>query len=206
MTQYAIVTDLNRCVGCLGCIVACKTINNTPIGKYNTVINRVGPTPIEGMSGNWPDVEMYFLPVGCQHCKNPACVDVCPTSASYVAEDGTVQIDKELCIGCQSCMAACPYDVRFMNEDENVVEKCTMCKELIDDGGLPQCVTQCGGMARWFGDIEGDIRNFQGARGETLGTFCEDFDDSQVFTFSNEAGTDPASKYILRHMKWQETK
>lgn len=205
MTQYAIVTDLNRCVGCLGCIVACKTINNTPIGKYNTVINRVGPTPIEGMSGQWPDVEMYFLPVGCQHCENPACVDVCPTSASYVAEDGTVQIDKELCIGCQSCMAACPYGVRFLNEDENVVEKCTLCKELIDDGGLPQCVTQCGGMARWFGDIEGDIRDFKGARGETLGEFCEDFDDSQVFTFSNDAGTNPNFRYILRNMKWQAT-
>ena len=177
MTQYAIVTDLNRCVGCLGCIVACKTINNTPIGKYNTVINRVGPTPIEGMSGQWPDVEMYFLPVGCQHCENPACVDVCPTSASYVAEDGTVQIDEELCIGCQSCMA----------------------------GGLPQCVTQCGGMARWFGDIEGDIRDFKGARGETLGEFCEDFDDSQVFTFSNDAGTNPNFHYILRNMKWQAT-
>ena len=81
---------------------------------------------------------MYFLPVGCQHCQNPECVKVCPTQASYIAADGTVQIDKSKCIGCQFCVMSCPYNVRYLNEDERVVEKCTMCNQITAQGGLPQ--------------------------------------------------------------------
>ena len=71
MTRYAIVTDLDRCVGCLGCSVACKVVNNVPIGSYWTKILRVGPNPTKGGCGDWPDIDLYFLPLGCQHCENP---------------------------------------------------------------------------------------------------------------------------------------
>ena len=84
----AIITDLNRCVGCLACSVACKGVNNVPIGSYWNKVVRVGPNPIPGGSGQYPDVYMYFLPISCQHCENPECVKVCPTEASHVAEDG----------------------------------------------------------------------------------------------------------------------
>ena len=125
--HYAIVTDLNRCVGCLACSAACKTVNNVPIGNFWTKVLRVGPTPkYEGAQS--PDVEMYFLPLQCQHCANPECVKVCPTGASVKRADGTVQIDKEKCIGCQFCVMACPYGVRYLNEAERVVEKCTLCE------------------------------------------------------------------------------
>ncbi|MDU1908372.1 MAG: 4Fe-4S dicluster domain-containing protein, partial [Eggerthella sp.] len=99
MANYAIVTDLNRCTGCLACTVACKAINGVDVGSFWIKTLRVGPHPIEGGSGTFPDVEMYFLPVQCQHCENPECVKVCPTEASHVREDGTVQIDKSKCIG-----------------------------------------------------------------------------------------------------------
>ncbi|MEO2483160.1 4Fe-4S dicluster domain-containing protein, partial [Eggerthella lenta] len=103
MTQYSIVTDLDRCVGCLACSVACKVVNGVPTGSFWNKTLRIGPNPKEGGSGQWPDVELYFLNVQCQHCENPECVKVCPTGASHKTEDGTVQIDKSKCIGCQFC-------------------------------------------------------------------------------------------------------
>ena len=140
MSNYAIITDLNRCTGCLACTVACKAINGVDVGNFWIKTLRVGPHPIEGGSGTYPDVEMYFLPVQCQHCENPECVKVCPTEASHVAADGTIQIDKDKCIGCQFCAMACPYGVRYLNEEERVVEKCTLCEQRISQGELPQCV------------------------------------------------------------------
>ena len=77
---------------------------------------------------------MYYLPVQCQHCENPECVKVCPTGASHKLEDGTVQIDKSKCIGCQFCAMACPYGVRYLNEEERVVEKCTLCEQITAQG------------------------------------------------------------------------
>ncbi|MEE0477843.1 MAG: 4Fe-4S dicluster domain-containing protein, partial [Adlercreutzia sp.] len=111
MATNAIVTDLNRCVGCLACMVACKAVNNVPIGSYWNKVLRIGPSLKPGATSAH-DVEMYYLPVQCQHCENPECVKVCPTGASHKLEDGTVQIDKSKCIGCQFCAMACPYGVR----------------------------------------------------------------------------------------------
>ncbi|HIY82722.1 MAG TPA: 4Fe-4S dicluster domain-containing protein, partial [Candidatus Rubneribacter avistercoris] len=128
MAQYAIVTDLNRCTGCLACAVACKAANGVPVGSYWNKVLRIGPNPKYEGAVN-PDVELYFLPVGCQHCEEPECVRVCPTGASHKLADGTVQIDKSKCIGCQFCAMACPYNVRYLNEEEGVVEKCTLCEQ-----------------------------------------------------------------------------
>ena len=201
MTRYAILTDLNKCVGCLACSISCKVINNVPVGSYWNKVLRVGPNPrTEG--GQWPDVYTYFLTVQCQHCENPECVHVCPTEASHIAADGTVQIDKSKCIGCQFCAMACPYGVRYLNEEEGVVEKCTLCEQKIAQGELPQCVSQCCGMARWFGDAEGDVREFRGPRGETAGEFLEEFSDEQVHKLP-DVGNKPSFVYILRNEKWQ---
>ncbi len=202
MTQYAIVTDLDRCVGCLACSVACKVVNGVPVGNFWNKTLRIGPHPKEGGSGQYPDVEMYFLNVQCQHCENPECVSVCPTEASHKTSDGTVQIDKSRCIGCQFCVMACPYGVRYLNEEERVVEKCTLCEQKIAQGELPQCVSQCCGMARWFGDLEQGIASFKGPRNETLGNFLTPFDDSQVYHLA-DVGNGPCMSYIMRDMKWQ---
>ena len=202
MSNYAIITDLNRCTGCLACTVACKAINGVDVGNFWIKTLRVGPHPIEGGSGTFPDVEMYFLPVQCQHCENPECVKVCPTEASHVAEDGTIQIDKDKCIGCQFCAMACPYGVRYPNQTERVVEKCTLCEQRTSQGELPQCVSQCCGMARWYGDAEQGIESFEGPRGERLGDFVNDFTEDQVYKLT-DVGNGPSMFYIMRNIKWQ---
>ena len=217
MTQYAILTDLNRCVGCLGCSVACKVVNGVEIGSFWNKVLRIGPFP-DGEGAQFPDVYTYFLPVTCQHCENPACVAVCPTGASHKLPDGTVQIDKEKCIGCQFCAMACPYGVRYLNETERVVEKCTLCEQKIAQGELPQCVAQCGGRARFFGDLDAGLDSFVGAgkvsiAGDagydavnsefcTYGEIAKPYTDSDVHHLPN-VGNDPSFLYILRNPEWK---
>lgn len=216
MTQYAIATDLNLCVGCLACTVACKAANSVPVGNYWNKVLRIGPFKNE--DSRKLDVGMYFLPVGCQHCENPACVSVCPTEASHKLEDGTVQIDKSKCIGCQFCAMACPYNVRYLNEEERVVEKCTLCEQKLAQGELPQCVAQCGAKARFLGDIEKGFSSFEGPAGfhevtnpsydegakarVRMTDFVEPFTESDVYHLPN-AGNEPAFFYILRDRSWQ---
>ena len=170
----AIITDLNRCVGCLACATACKGVNNVPIGNYWNKVVRVGPNPIPGGSGDYPDVYMYFLPISCQHCENPACTKVCPVGATWKDEQtGIVRQDYDKCIGCRMCMAACPYNARSFNWEEpvrdvdfnygdaevpvrprGVAEKCTLCRERTDRGEEPMCVVCCPSHARIFGDLD----------------------------------------------------
>lgn len=212
MSQYAIITDLNRCTGCLTCTVACKANNEVPIGNFWIRTLRVGPTPKADGSGDFPDVDMYYLPVQCQHCASPECVSVCPTGASVKNDDGTVTIDAETCIGCQSCIPACPYGVRYLNEELNVVQKCTMCAQLVSEGSLPACVQTCGGRARFFGDLDEGIDSFEGPwHPEEAGTYdeqmaarvrindaIEPFTEGEMFHFP-DVGNDPQLIYILRN-------
>ncbi len=185
--QLAIVTDLNRCVGCLACSVACKMENNVPIGSYWNKVMRVGP------HGKFPDVEMYFLPMMCQHCENPECVKVCPTGASHKRADGIVLIDKDKCIGCQYCAMACPYGVRYFNKTERVVEKCTLCAHLVEQGKRPACVEECTGNARVFGDLDDP-------QSEISRTIAQ---GGMAAYKLPDVGNRPSFHYILRKMTWR---
>ena len=191
MTQFGIVTDLNRCVGCLACMVGCKMVNDVPIGNYWNKTLRIGPNP--KAEGAGPDqVDLYFLTVQCQHCADPECVKVCPTGASHKLEDG-----------CQFCAMSCPYGVRYLNEEERVVEKCTLCEQKTAQGELPMCVDTCVGLARWFGDMEsGDYAQFSGPLGKKMGEVVDEFSEEDVHTLPN-VGNNPSFRYILRDMTWQ---
>ncbi len=146
MARYALLIDASKCTGCTACTIACQMHNHlTPNLTYNRLVK------LE--RGTFPNVKMEILPVQCMHCDNPACVEVCPTGASYKREDGIVSIDHDKCIGCKYCMAACPYDARQINEDR-VPEKCRWCPEYVTKGEQPVCASTCMNEVRVFGDLD----------------------------------------------------
>ena len=156
MTKLAIGINLRRCIGCNTCAVACKMQNNVPDGMlWNRVLTE-GCEQFDGAEGVYPHLTRTYLPLACQHCENPQCVSVCPTDASYKRDDGIVLVDHSKCVGCQYCVMACPYGVRTYDEakDKGVIEKCTLCAHLVDDGKEPACVRHCPGQARVFGDAD----------------------------------------------------
>ena len=168
MTQLALVIDLNVCVGCHACVTSCKEWNTSgsagPLADFNpydkdptgTFFNRVQTFEV----GEYPDTQTVHFPKSCLHCEDPPCVPVCPTGASYKrAEDGIVLVDYDKCIGCKYCAWACPYGVRELDEERQVMTKCTLCVDRINDETLPEaerkpaCVLACPTNARLFGDI-----------------------------------------------------
>ena len=149
MAHNCIVVNLDRCIGCWSCEIACKMENDVALGERWNKVVQVEPF------GEFPDVKTYWLPVMCQQCENSPCTHVCPTGASYRdPETDMVLVDKSKCIGCKYCMMACPYGVRSWNAEQHVVEKCTLCKHLTSAGEKPACVKNCCGTARFYGDLD----------------------------------------------------
>lgn len=169
---YGMGLDVNKCIGCARCVVACKAENDVPDEPhyFNTWIERYvlrsgdevevdspnggidGFSPIEGQA---EIRRTFFVPKLCNHCANPPCVQVCPVGATFITEDGVVLVDEEYCIGCRYCIQACPYGARYMKPDELVAGKCTFCYHRLVKGKVPACVEVCPTQARVFGELEG---------------------------------------------------
>jgi len=147
MPKYAMVIDQRRCVACMACVVACKKENEVPPGQFRTRV-------LEMVEGEFPMLRMELRSELCNHCDNPPCVYNCPTGASYKSEDGPVLLKQNRCVGCKACVAACPYDARYINEDKGYADKCTFCAHRIKEGKQPACVATCIGKSRIFGDLE----------------------------------------------------
>lgn len=194
MSHYAIVVNLDRCIGCHACEIACKVENGVALGSNWNKVVQVGPR------GEFPDLKVYWLPVQCQQCEDAPCVHVCPTGASYRdPETNMVLIDKDKCIGCKYCMMACPYGVRSWNGQENVVEKCTLCAQRTGADRLPKCVEDCCADARFFGDLDDPDSDASRAIAEA--------EEGSVHHLT-DAGNHPVGCYILseRIAPWVESK
>lgn len=209
-SRWGMVIDLNRCIGCQTCSMACKHANDTqPEVQWRSVID------VE--MGTFPDVQRLFMPVGCQHCAEPPCVPVCPTGATRKRGDGLVTIDYDQCIGCASCAVACPYQARTLihhhswyygeetiqesrarhKEREGVVQKCTFCVDRIDaarESGLtpgvdwdvtPACAVGCIAKAIEFGDFNDPASNVSRLAREM-----------PHFRMHEELGTEPQIRYL----------
>ena len=168
VVKWGVAVDLKRCTGCQACTMACKAENGTPPGVFWTRV-------LEKEEGTYPFAYKVFMPLRCNHCAEPPCVPVCPTGASYVREkDNIVLVDQDKCIGCHSCVVACPYQARFIPGNDNgyygaektpyedvsyrewqvgTAQKCTLCVHRIDEGLEPSCVETCPTRALVFGDL-----------------------------------------------------
>jgi Fe-S-cluster-containing dehydrogenase component len=189
MTRMAMVIDLDACVGCHACAAVCKQENNIELGSFWSNVLDIGPT------GKFPDVEMYFLPVLCQQCDDPACVAACPTGASYKRKDGIILVDNDRCIGCQYCVMACPYGMRCYNHEAGVVEKCTLCAHRVDAEDKPACVKTCPAKARLFGDMDdpnSEVSHKIRGAGEAVHRLVD-------------VGNHPCVAYILHRQKWRSS-
>jgi molybdopterin-containing oxidoreductase family iron-sulfur binding subunit len=163
--RWGMLIDTTKCTpGCTDCVKACNTENGLSGGTKSTDSQWIRKIEIKEVRTG----KTQSLPVMCQHCAEPPCVDVCPTGASFKRVDGIVLVDKHLCIGCRYCMMACPYKARsFVHEPldnqkpdaprgKGTVESCTLCVHRVDRGESPACVSACsaaGHGAMEFGDL-----------------------------------------------------
>jgi len=145
--QLGFYLDLDRCVQCHACEVACKAHHEIELGiTWRRVV---------GMwAGHYPDLVYRTITYSCMHCGEPSCIDACPTAAiTKRREDGTVLVDRELCNGCEACAEACPFDVPQFGQD-GIMQMCNLCLDRLAQGQEPACIGTCPSEALRFGALE----------------------------------------------------
>ncbi|MGH3155946.1 MAG: 4Fe-4S dicluster domain-containing protein [Streptosporangiaceae bacterium] len=146
LQRWVKVLDQDRCIGCHACTTACKSENEVPVGVSRTYVKSVEV-------GVFPVVRRAFQVTRCNQCADAPCVAACPTGSMFRRDDGIVDFDKEICIGCKACIAACPYDAIFINPEDHSAEKCNLCAHRLEVGLEPACVTVCPVQAILVGDL-----------------------------------------------------
>lgn len=145
--KYGFIIDNRKCIGCHACTTACKSEHAVPVGVNRTWVKQVE-------KGEFPHTRRLFSVMRCNHCTNAPCVEICPVEALFYREDGIVDFDKNRCIGCKSCMQACPYDALYIDPDNHTAAKCNYCAHRVDVGLEPACVNVCPEHAIISGDMD----------------------------------------------------
>jgi Fe-S-cluster-containing dehydrogenase component len=143
--RYAMAVDTRLCVACKACVLACKAENSVPDGFFRDWL-------VEEVRGEFPVLSAENRSERCNHCTYAPCVQACPTGASHVSRGGAVLVTHRKCTGCKACMAACPYDARYVHPDR-YVDKCTFCLHRVQRGERPACVEVCPTSCLHFGDL-----------------------------------------------------
>ena len=152
MVNYGFAIDNRKCIGCHACTVACKSEHDIPVG-----VNRTHVKYIE--TGEYPKSNREFSVHRCNHCEDAPCTTICPTTALFTRDDGIVDFDDDRCIGCKSCMQACPYDALYINPDSGTAAKCNYCAHRIENSYEPACVIVCPVEAIVSGDLDDENSN-----------------------------------------------
>jgi molybdopterin-containing oxidoreductase family iron-sulfur binding subunit len=204
--QWAMVIDLRKCDGCEKCTKACQQTH--ALGKDQKWLNVYKLTSTTGQT--------RFMPRLCMQCENPPCTRVCPVGATYKNAEGVVLVNQNTCIGCRTCMAACPYEARYFNWEEpppapslleqpmpefpvpqqrGTVGKCILCVHYTQFGKLPACVQACSMEALYIGDLQADVAT----NGRETVKLSKLIRENDAVRFREELGTRPRVYYILGH-------
>jgi tetrathionate reductase subunit B len=163
--------DINKCIGCGRCSMACKNENNVPrepfffrtwVERYRIFSDReieidCPNGAVDGFKKIAENTNLrrsFFVPKICNQCDNPPCVQVCPVGATFKSIDGVILVDSNYCIGCRYCIQACPYGARYLHPETQAADKCTFCYHRLVNGLLPVCVESCPTQARIFGEAK----------------------------------------------------
>ncbi|MDO4606040.1 MAG: dimethylsulfoxide reductase subunit B [Bowdeniella nasicola] len=147
--------DQTVCNGCKACQIACKDKHDLPVGvTWRRVVEYTGGTWQKDGNSVTPNVFSYYTSISCNHCEDPICVKVCPTTAMHQNEDGTVSVDPHKCVGCRYCEWACPYSAPQYNPELGHMTKCDLCADYRAEGQDPACVAACPARALDWGPID----------------------------------------------------
>ncbi len=188
MSRQTLIVDLDRCIGCHSCTVACLVAHTAPAGIRRIVVHKIGPF------GSFPELAMHYLPVMCQHCRKPPCLEACPTGATRKNEDGRVLIDPDDCNGCGDCVEACPFGARYVNPERLVAESCDYCVDLTPEGGQPPCAATCAAGAIRLCDLD--------EPDPVSSRWLKDAGESRFRLASDGGDIGPRSVYLMKRQPW----